>query len=71
MGDKIEPGEVLTAKVLLLWVRLLYGEDAGSNILAIMLLLIALGVTLVGSGQRLHSIKLAAADVLQRVNTYS
>ena len=65
------PGGVLTSKVSLLWVRFLCGEDAESGMLAIIVFLIALGVALVGSGQRLHGMKLAAADVLQRVGACS
>ena len=65
------PGEVLTSEVSPLWMRLLDDEDAGSGILAIMLLLIALGVALEGDEQRLHGMKLAAADVLQRVGACS
>ena len=51
--------KVLTSKVSSLWVRLLCGEDAGSGMLAIMVFLIALGVALVGNGQRLHGVKTA------------
>ena len=63
-NKKLLFNKVLTNKVLLLLIRFLNNKDAGSNILAIILLLIAFNITFISNGQRLYNIKLATTDVL-------